>query len=175
MKKKTKTYGFIDVLTSLQLNVFAIVWFVLFVLLLLAIITQDHLKELIYVASMMLVTAVTNEESETIDTKNLKTSKIQEGGIEMETARIKNGDIVRHFKKETCDNKDPNTYLYKVIDTNAREVDNYKKVVVYEALYDNGDIVHHGNVFVRKYDEFMSEVDHVKYPDIKQKYRFEVV
>ena len=93
----------------------------------------------------------------------------------MESERIKNGDIVRHFKKETCDNTDPNTYLYKVLDTNAREVDNYERVVVYEALYDNGSMVHRGNVFVRRYDEFMSEVDHDKYPNIKQKYRFEVV
>lgn len=93
----------------------------------------------------------------------------------METPRIKNGDIVQHFKRETVTNGDPNAYLYKVIDVNAREVDNYTRVVVYEALYDNGDIVKHGNVFVRNYEEFMSEVDRNKYPDIKQKYRFEVV
>lgn len=93
----------------------------------------------------------------------------------MEERIIKNGDIVRHFKKETMDNSDPNIYLYKVIDINARNTDNYERVVVYEALYNHGDKVKIGNVFVRKYDEFMSEVDHVKYPDIVQKYRFEVV
>ena len=93
----------------------------------------------------------------------------------METPRIKNGDIVKHFKAETVNCTDPNVYLYKVIDINAREVDNFNRVVVYEALYDNGDIVKHGNVFVRNYDEFMSEVDRNKYPNIKQKYRFEVV
>lgn len=92
-----------------------------------------------------------------------------------ETERIKNGDIVRHFKKELCTNADANLYLYKVLDMDARETDNYERVVVYEALYSNNRMVKHGQVFVRKYDEFISEVDHVKYPNIKQKYRFEVV
>ena len=42
-----------------------------------------------------------------------------------------------------------------------------KKVVVYKALY--GDY----HTWVRPYDMFNSEVDHDKYPDVKQKYRFE--
>lgn len=87
--------------------------------------------------------------------------------------RIQNGDIVKHFKRETTDNTDPNAYLYKVIDINARDTDNYERVVIYEALYDNNNNVHHGDIFVRKYDEFMSKTDHVKYPEIKQHYRFE--
>lgn len=56
----------------------------------------------------------------------------------MEFVRIKNGDIVRHFKKETTDGSNPYQYLYRVINTDARETDNYNRVVVYEALYDNG-------------------------------------
>ena len=87
---------------------------------------------------------------------------------------IEAGDIVRHFKKETIDNGDPNVYTYKVLCTDARETDNYERVVVYEALYDLND-VKRGDVFVRKYDEFMSIVDREKYPNIKQKFRFEII
>lgn len=73
-----------------------------------------------------------------------------------------------------------NLYKYKVITTNARETDNYERVVVYQALYNNAEKgISYGDIFVRKYDEFMSEVDREKYPLEKypqytQKYRFEV-
>lgn len=41
-----------------------------------------------------------------------------------------------------------------------------EKMVVY---------THEGQTWVRPYEMFISEVDHEKYPDVKQKYRFELV
>lgn len=146
---------------------------------------ENVILEFSYLSLAVLISTVMNafvefQCEQQINKDNIKEDSIMEkSAMEtkiMETPRIKNGDIVRHFKRETANiDADPNVYLYKVIDVDAREVDNYTRVVIYESLYDNGGIVKHGDVFVRNYEEFMSEVDHVKYPDIKQKYRFEVV
>lgn len=76
---------------------------------------------------------------------------------------IKVGKKYRHFKNK----------MYEVIaialDSETNNDDNPKKIVIYKALY--GDNL----VWARPYDMFNSEVDHKKYPDIKQKYRFEEV
>ena len=96
----------------------------------------------------------------------------------METRnRISNGDIVTHFKYggNTNKEKQDNLYKYKVIEMNAHETDNYERVVVYQALYNNAKKgIKYGDIFVRKYEEFMSEVDREKYPQYTQRYRFEV-
>lgn len=91
-------------------------------------------------------------------------------------SRINVGDIVQHFKRETVDFStgiDKNLYLYKIMAV-AEHTETKEKMVVYQALYDNDKMGIHFGVYVRPYDMFMSEVDHVKYPNIKQKYRFEL-
>lgn len=65
--------------------------------------------------------------------------------------------VYKHFKG--------NLYLVEDI---AFHSDTTDKVVLYRALY--GD----GKLWCRPYDDFMSEVDHSKYPDVSQKYRFEL-
>lgn len=74
---------------------------------------------------------------------------------------IEIGKLYKHFKNK----------LYQVIDiVNDSESNNdehYRKIVIYKALYGEG------LTWARDYDMFNSEVDHEKYPDVEQKYRFE--
>jgi hypothetical protein len=67
------------------------------------------------------------------------------------------GRVYRHFKGD----------LYIVEDI-ATHSETEEKLVIYRQLYGEG------RLFARPYDLFTSEVDHRKYPDIKQKYRFEL-
>ena len=80
---------------------------------------------------------------------------------------IQVGDIVQHFKREWV-SPDTSEYLYKVLAV-AHHTENGEKLVIYQALYAPFKIC------ARPYDMFMSEVDREKYPDIRQKYRFEKV
>lgn len=87
--------------------------------------------------------------------------------------RLKVGDTVKHFKREIADlEKDPSLYLYKILDI-ATHTETKDKLVVYQALYSNEEMGVNYGVYARPYDMFMGEVDHLKYPNIKQKYRFE--
>lgn len=73
------------------------------------------------------------------------------------TGVVKNG-IYRHFKGK-----------YYLVEDVANDSESGTQMVVYRHLY--GD----RGLCVRPVDMFLSEVDHDKYPDVKQKYRFELV
>lgn len=48
-----------------------------------------------------------------------------------------------------------------------------EKLVVYYCLDNEGKTNHEDGIYARPIEMFLSEVDHKKYPDVKQKYRFE--
>ena len=66
--------------------------------------------------------------------------------------------VYKHFKGDK----------YLVVDI-ANDSETKEKFVVYRRLY--GDMT----LWVRPLNMFLSEVDHVKYPKVRQKYRFKLV
>ena len=80
------------------------------------------------------------------------------------------GDIIKHFKYETVSPEDRkrNLYLYELIDL-GYDATKEEEVVIYKALYSPF------MTYTRELFDFLAEVDHKKYPDIRQKYKFAVV
>lgn len=72
--------------------------------------------------------------------------------------KLKIHGAYKHFKGK-C-------YIVEGIAKHSEDLSDY---VVYRQLY--GD----GGLYVRPVEMFLSEVDHEKYPDVKQKWRFEEV
>ena len=72
----------------------------------------------------------------------------------------KRHEIFKHFKGN----------LYKIIAVGHHSETKEKLVVYYDLSGTNSTV---DNPCIRPLDMFMSEVDHKKYPDVTQTYRFE--
>ena len=86
--------------------------------------------------------------------------------------RFKVGDVVQHFKREMIIDRDSTEYLYLIVGT-AKHTETGETLVLYRPLYGPPPCLAGVDVAARPIQMFMSEVDQEKYPNIKQKYRFE--
>lgn len=86
---------------------------------------------------------------------------------ELDKRMFKAGDIVTHFKRENQPEESAQ-YLYEIVDT-AHHSETGETMLAYRALY------YPYKICVRPLSMFLSPVDREKYPDVKQKYRFEML
>ncbi len=72
-------------------------------------------------------------------------------------SKLKIKGIYKHFKGN-----------FYIVEDVGCDCETLEELVIYRALY--GD----NKLWVRKKEDFLSKVDHEKYPNVKQKYRFEL-
>jgi hypothetical protein len=77
---------------------------------------------------------------------------------------VKVNTIYRHFKGSRA-----------IVLTLCKHSETMEDMVVYVCVGNGPNANHKDGIYARPYDMFISEVDHEKYPDIKQKYRFEEI
>jgi len=65
--------------------------------------------------------------------------------------------VYKHFKGD-----------YYLVEDICRDSETQEEMVLYRKLYEDGSL------WVRPISMFLSEVDHEKYPEVEQKYRFEL-
>lgn len=65
--------------------------------------------------------------------------------------------VYKHFKGN-----------YYLVEDMAKDSETKEEMVLYRRLYEDCGL------WVKPKEMFLSEVDHEKYPDVKQKYRFEL-
>ena len=75
----------------------------------------------------------------------------------MEKENLKIKGVYKNFKNN-----------YYILEDVATHSETGEKYAVYRQLYGNGEL------YIRPLDMFLSEVDRNKYPDVKQKFRFEL-
>lgn len=75
---------------------------------------------------------------------------------------VKAGQIYNHFKG-----------FKSIVITIAQHSETNETLVVY-ACFDNKNTNHEDGIYARPLSMFLSEVDHDKYPNVTQKYRFEL-
>lgn len=71
---------------------------------------------------------------------------------------IKIHGIYRHFKGD-----------YYLVEEIAKDCDTLENVVIYRKLYEDG------SCWVRPLKDFIGKVDHNKYPNAEQEYKFELI
>ena len=77
---------------------------------------------------------------------------------------VKPYSMWRHFKGFTA-----------LVITIAEHTETKEKLVVYCCIDSTGKTNHNNGVYARPLSMFLSEVNHDKYPDATQKYRFEEI